>query len=157
MLNLYRRSGESLVIGDEVVITVLDVVGNQVTLGVKAPPTVEVEREEFYMQRLRDGGQTQPNMGEQREFVEGPLPEEKQVGTDVDEDCLHKGYVEKLFDKGYGFIYVPLIEDNIFFHYTDLLNLYFDDLYHGMDVQFKVIENDRGLVAIEVEPSHEKA
>jgi carbon storage regulator len=48
MLILTRRLGESIVIGDEVVVTVLGVKGNQVRMGVNAPPNVAVHREEIY-------------------------------------------------------------------------------------------------------------
>ena len=48
MLILTRRVGESVVIGDDVGITVLGVKGNQVRLGVKAPKEIAVHREEIY-------------------------------------------------------------------------------------------------------------
>jgi carbon storage regulator len=47
MLILSRRVGESVMIGDDVAITVLRVKGNQVRLGVNAPKTVSVQREEI--------------------------------------------------------------------------------------------------------------
>ncbi|MFP3029356.1 MAG: carbon storage regulator CsrA [Arsenophonus sp.] len=50
MLILTRRVGESLMIGDEVKVTVLDVKGNQVRIGVNAPKEVSVHREEIYQQ-----------------------------------------------------------------------------------------------------------
>lgn len=54
MLILTRRVGESLMIGDDVSVTVLRVKGNQVRLGVDAPSTVSVRREEV-SQRARPG------------------------------------------------------------------------------------------------------
>jgi len=48
MLILTRRIGETLIIGDDVNITVLGVKGNQVRLGVNAPRDVSVHREEIY-------------------------------------------------------------------------------------------------------------
>lgn len=48
MLILTRRVGESLMIGDDVSVTVLGVKGNQVRLGVNAPKEVAVHREEIY-------------------------------------------------------------------------------------------------------------
>jgi carbon storage regulator len=47
MLILTRRVGESLMVGDDVTITVLAVKGNQVRVGVKAPKEVAVHREEI--------------------------------------------------------------------------------------------------------------
>ena len=55
MLILTRRVGETLVIGDDVNVTVLGVRGNQVRLGVDAPKEVAVHREEIY-QRIQNEG-----------------------------------------------------------------------------------------------------
>ncbi|MEK9989920.1 MAG: carbon storage regulator CsrA [Halieaceae bacterium] len=53
MLILTRRVGESLMVGDDVTITVLGVKGNQVRVGVKAPKDVAVHREEI-LNRIED-------------------------------------------------------------------------------------------------------
>lgn len=57
MLILTRRVGETLMIGDEVTVTVLGVKGNQVRIGVNAPKDVSVHREEIYdrIQREKNG------------------------------------------------------------------------------------------------------
>lgn len=48
MLVLTRRAGESIHIGDEVVVTVLEVRGDVVRVGIRAPREVQVHREEIY-------------------------------------------------------------------------------------------------------------
>ncbi len=57
MLILTRRVGETLMIGDEVTVTVLGVKGNQVRIGVNAPRDVTVHREEIY-ERIKREQQT---------------------------------------------------------------------------------------------------
>lgn len=52
MLILTRRVGETLMVGDDVSVTVLGVKGNQVRIGVNAPKEVSVHREEIY-QRIQ--------------------------------------------------------------------------------------------------------
>ncbi|BCA94953.1 carbon storage regulator [Legionella antarctica] len=61
MLILTRRIGETLIIGDDVNITVLGVKGNQVRLGINAPKDVSVHREEIYLriQQEKESGDSE--------------------------------------------------------------------------------------------------
>ena len=50
MLVLTRRANQSIMIGHEIVVTVLEVRGDQVRLGIKAPRSIDVHREEIFVQ-----------------------------------------------------------------------------------------------------------
>lgn len=65
MLILTRRIGETLIIGDDVNITVLGVKGNQVRLGINAPKDVSVHREEIYLriQQEKEGSDADTEEG----------------------------------------------------------------------------------------------
>ncbi len=65
MLILTRRVGETLMIGDEVTVTVLGVKGSQVRIGVNAPKEVAVHREEIYERIKREQEGAQQEQGEQ--------------------------------------------------------------------------------------------
>jgi carbon storage regulator len=53
MLILTRKLGERITIGDDIIITLLEIKGSQVKLGIKAPKSVSIHRQEIY-ERIRE-------------------------------------------------------------------------------------------------------
>ena len=76
MLILTRRVGETLMVGDEVTVTVLGVKGNQVRIGVNAPREVAVHREEIYERIKAEEGQAGEGQAE-----EGQEEDQEQIGN----------------------------------------------------------------------------
>jgi carbon storage regulator len=69
MLILSRRAGESLTIGDDIVVTVVGINGNQIKLGIAAPREVRVLREEIY-QAMQEENRAAASASQSRERLE---------------------------------------------------------------------------------------
>ncbi len=63
MLLLNRRIGETIIIGENVQVTVVGIKGNQVRVGIDAPPDVSVHREEIF-ERIKSEGEKRIKKGE---------------------------------------------------------------------------------------------
>ena len=71
MLVLTRRANQSIMIGHEIVVTVLEVRGDQVRLGIKAPRSIDVHREEIFAQLQQANRDAAQAPKQQLESLEG--------------------------------------------------------------------------------------
>ena len=82
MLVLTRRANQSIMIGHDIVVTVLEVRGDQVRLGIRAPRSVDVHREEVFaslQQANKDAVASTRNL----KALEGMVPEVPQSAPDA--------------------------------------------------------------------------
>ena len=70
MLVLTRRPGESIVVGEDIVITVIEIKGGQVRIGIDAPRNVDVYREEIYEQVKQENLSAIANVEQIRQAVQ---------------------------------------------------------------------------------------
>src|SRR5579871_3804090 len=85
MLILTRRVGETIVIGDNIIVTVLGIKGNQVRIGINAPKDVSVHREEIY-QRIQQEKNTSPKQEETPAPVAAPTTTRKKRESKTDKN-----------------------------------------------------------------------
>ena len=90
MLILTRKLGESITIGDEIKVTVLGVFGRQVRLGVDAPPSVIVHREEVYLKiqdenRAASSSSIKDDLGKIAGYLRNMMRKDQSVSVDSPE------------------------------------------------------------------------
>ena len=69
MLALSRKENESIMIGNEIEVTVLEIKGDQVKIGIKAPKNVSIYREEIYLQIQQANREAAEGMAPQAESL----------------------------------------------------------------------------------------
>lgn len=78
MLILTRREGEAIVMGNDVVITVSEVRGNQVRLGIEAPRSLQIHRAEVYEQVVDENRAAMESFGRAADIIQTPRPNGEQ-------------------------------------------------------------------------------
>ena len=82
MLVLTRRANQSIMIGHEIVVTVLEVRGDQVRLGIKAPRSIDVHREEIFVQLQQANRDAVPQSNDALETLVDLSPSEDEEDDD---------------------------------------------------------------------------
>ena len=105
MLVLTRKSNQSIMIGDEIEVSVLSVMGEKVRIGIQAPQKVPVFRKEIYLEIHREAtGVTTPQDGHQPEKIgdrQGSQFPEQQEQAD-EQGCIADAGDDKGFTGGIG-------------------------------------------------------
>ena len=83
MLTLSRRAGESLVIGDDIEITIVEVAGGRVRIGVNAPRSVPVHRGEVHARIAEENKRAAAGAKHSTKRASMPAPPEQQEGVIV--------------------------------------------------------------------------
>jgi carbon storage regulator len=89
MLVLTRKSNQSIMIGDEIEVSVLSVMGEKVRIGIQAPQQIPVFRKEIYLEIHREAGATAPE--NEGRHVEGAPEHEGPQASGVDESLRELG------------------------------------------------------------------
>ena len=69
MLVLNRKKGESIIVGDDIVIQIVDIQGDNIKLGIEAPKEVRVLRKELYEETIKANQEASQNIAELKEVM----------------------------------------------------------------------------------------
>jgi carbon storage regulator len=89
MLVLTRKSNQSIMIGDDIEVSVLSVMGEKVRIGIQAPQRIPVFRKEIYLEIHRETGAV--TSGNDGHSVDGPAPDEGPPVSPADESLRGLG------------------------------------------------------------------
>lgn len=82
MLVLSRKKGQSLMIGDNIEVSIVDISGDQVKIGIKAPKNIAVHREEIYREIKNENARAAcPDIARLKEFGKKENREGKEHGN----------------------------------------------------------------------------
>jgi carbon storage regulator len=91
MLVLTRKSNQSIMIGDDIEVSVLSVMGEKVRIGIQAPQKVPVFRKEIYLEIHREAGVSKPDPDSTTEQPQRAEPDSKPAGHAAEVDhSLHE-------------------------------------------------------------------
>jgi carbon storage regulator len=77
MLVLTRKANQTIVIGDDIEVSVLAVVGDKVRVGIVAPRSVPVYRKEVWLEIQREGPRASGEKADRAEVDRAPAPQER--------------------------------------------------------------------------------
>ena len=101
MLNITRRRGERIVLGDDIFVSVLEVSGQTVRLGIDAPRSVRIYREEIWLE-VKAENEAAARAAAQAQLPEGALPQLGAVGAGDGASAPPQGRSDTDADTGSG-------------------------------------------------------
>jgi carbon storage regulator len=91
MLVLSRKQGESIIIGNDIVVTVLEVRPDHIRLGIDAPRSISVHREEVYLEVMRENAAAVATADRDAPVLRRTLPKRDEQGTGTPEATSRPG------------------------------------------------------------------
>jgi len=102
MLVLSRQRGETVMIGDEIEVTIIDVRGDKVRLGITAPRNVSVHRKEVYDSIKRQQPGNQPGESQSQQAVDASIPPQANPGGAVQPTRIGNRSMKRQYPNNHG-------------------------------------------------------